>query len=89
MTNSSEQTMQYDQIGSDARHLKFLREDEIAAFQGLFLLAPKKHEKLIYRLSTGQTSILLRMTRDLVLVVPPFLVVKMANKVDWSKTSKK
>ena len=56
--------MQYEQIGTAVRHLKVFGEDEIAAFQGLFLLAPKQHEKLVYRLSTEQTRVLLRMARD-------------------------
>lgn len=64
MTNSSERTRRYDQIGSAVRHLKFLRDDEVAAFQGLFLLAPKMQKKLVYRLSTEQTPVLLRMARE-------------------------
>jgi transposase-like protein len=67
-----QRTMQYDEmyneIGKAARQLKYFGDDEIAAFQGLFMLAPQKHEELVERLSTEQKGILLRMARDSVRV---------------------
>jgi hypothetical protein len=50
-----------DEIGRAARRLQYFEMDEVAAFQGLFMLSPQKHEELVDRLSTEQRRMLLRM----------------------------
>jgi transposase-like protein len=71
----------YDELGRAVRQLKYFGDDEIAAFQGLFMLSPRKHEKLVERLSTKQKGILLCMARDSVRVHEKEVAMSQSSKV--------